>query len=213
MTTRLWRLARALRRLGLVVPAVMLACDQPPAKEIGAAEAALAQARASQAHRYAPERLKEAEAALDTARRKVEEKDYRSALSSAMEAAERSRAAAQAAAAAKMVVRSAAEVARAEVQAALDDVQAVRDEAAAAKIPQEAFAELEPLAREIEAGVATVTAHLDAQELLEAQAAAAALKPQAARLPALYRQAIADWNAAHPKGRRGRTPPTAARKR
>ena len=178
---------------------LLVACDQPPAKEIAAAEIALGQARQAGADRYAVDRFKEAEAALHDAQRKVQEKDYRGALSSATEAAERSRAAAQAAGAARTVVRGAAEVAQAEVQAVLDEL---RKEAADAKVPDAAFEELAPAMTQAREGLASLQKLLDSGELLEAQKSAAALKGQVGPLPARFREALEAWRKAHPRGRK-----------
>src|SRR5262245_26941047 len=115
------------------------ACEQPPTKEIAGAESAVQQARAYGASDFAPERFGEAQAALDDAHKRVQAKDYRGALSSALDAAEKSRLASQAATAAKALARNAAEVAEAEVQAALDEVAEIRAQAVKAKIPEAVF--------------------------------------------------------------------------
>jgi hypothetical protein len=184
----------------------LAACDQPPGKEIAAAEAALAQARIDQADAYAPDRYKEAEAALRAAKSKVEEKDYRGALSAAMDATEKSRAASQATASARVLARSAAEVALAELQAALEEVDAVREEARKAKVPEQAFAEAEPRIAEAREGVASVSETLASGRMLEAQKAALELKSRFGSLPAELREAMQKWQEEHPRGRR-RAPP------
>lgn len=193
---------RPMRSLAPVAAALLLvACDQPPVKEIAAAETALAQARKDDAERYAPDRLKEAEAAFAEAQRKVREKDYRGALSSATDAAEKGHNASQAAAAAKTVAKSAAEVAQTEVQAVLDEVAAIRDEATAAKIPDKAFEELVPLVDQVQGALGAAKASLEAGDLLGAQKAAGDLKAQVAPLPDRFREAQAKWEAEHPKAR------------
>ncbi len=78
-------------RAPLIAALLSFACDQPPIKEIAAAEAELRKASAAAADVYVAERYAEADAALQDARRRVGEKDYRGALSSAMEAADRAR--------------------------------------------------------------------------------------------------------------------------
>lgn len=183
------------------------ACDEPPKREIQAAEAALDKARQAEAERFAPERFREAQSALDNARQQVQARDYRGALSSANAAAERSRAAATAAVAARTLARSAAEVALAELQAVLDDVAAVRQEAEEAKLPAEAFAEVEPRLESLKAGLDAAQKQVDAGDVLAAQAAALALKPQGAGLADAFRQARTAWEEAHPKGKgRGAKP-------
>lgn len=177
------------------------ACDQPPVKEIAAAEAALGQAQKDDAALYAPDRLKEAQAAFAEAQRKVREEDYRGALSSATDATEKARNASQAAAATKTVARSAAEVAQTEVQAVLDEVAAIREEAAAAKIPDKAFEEVVPLVEQALGGLEAAKKNLEAGDLLGGQKAAGDLKVQVAPLPERFREARAKWEAEHPKGR------------
>src|SRR5262249_19833659 len=130
----------SLRSLALLALGLSLtSCDQPPSKEIAAAESSLSRAKEDGAELYAPVGYQEAQKALEAARQKIDEKDYRGALSSATEAADKARMASQQAGAAKTVARGNAEMARAEVQAALDEVQAVQDEAAGEKVPEQAF--------------------------------------------------------------------------
>src|SRR5258706_15592930 len=107
----MWLSAR-LARLSLPILAAgfLAACDEPPTREVTAAENALALARQAGADRYAAERYHEAEAAIGEAKHKIQEKDYRGALSSATDAAEKARSAAQQAASAKTLGPSATEV-------------------------------------------------------------------------------------------------------
>lgn len=198
-----------MRPFCLLLAALFLSsCDEPPVKEIAAAEAALAQARKDEADRYAEDRLKEADAALAQARTKVQAKDYRGALSAATDAAEKARSASLAAAAAKTVARSATGVAHAEIQAVLDEVAKIREEAVQAKVPTEAFAEVAPLMEQAKQGLEAVAKTLEGGDLLGARKAVMDLKTQIAPLPGLVRDAQAKWEAAHPK--RGRA---AAKKR
>ena len=191
------------RVLAALASALLLsACDQPPAKEIAAAEAALALSRAAQADAYAPELWKAAELALSQARQKVEAKDYRGALSSAMDAGEKARSAAQAVASSKLLVKGAAQMAEAEVQAALDEVAAVREEAVKAKVPPEAFAELESRVLDATQALETVASSLEKEELLEAQKAGADVKARFASLGTEFRAALDKWLEDHPKGKR-----------
>lgn len=197
------RTARSHRILTALAGALLLpACDQPPAKEIAAAEAALAQARAEQADAYAPEQWKGAELALSQARQKVEARDYRGALSSAMDAGEKARSAAQAVASSKLLARGAAQLAQAEMQAALDEVAAVRDEAAKARVPTEEFAELELRVVDATQALASLGDSLEKEELIEAQKAGASLKARFASLGTDFRAALDKWLEDHPKGRK-----------
>jgi len=181
---------------------LLLACDQPPAKELAAAEAALAQARSAQADAYAPEQWKAAELALAQAQQKIEAKDYRGALSSAMDAGEKARSAAGAVASSKLLAKGAAQLAEAEVQAALDEVAAVREQAKKAKVPAEAFAELEARVLEATQALAALGSSLEKEEPLEAQKAGASLKARFASLGTDFRAALDKWLEDHARGRK-----------
>jgi hypothetical protein len=202
----MWVPAR-LARLALPILAtfVLVACDEPPNREVSAADNALALARQAGADRYAAERYHEAETALGEARRKIEQKDYRGALSSATDAAEKARSAAQQASAAKTVGRSTAEVAVAEVHASLDEIAAIREEATADKVPDKVFEDLAPLVDEVQQALLAAARSLEAGEILEAQKAATDVKARVAPLPGRFREALDAWQAAHPK--RGARPP------
>jgi hypothetical protein len=198
------RQASCAAALALAAFAGGAACDQPPLKEVAAARHALEKARSEGADRFAPERLKEAEAALATAETGLRDKDYRGALSAASDAAEKARGASQAAAVALTLARSSAEVARTEAAAALDEAVAAREEARRAKVPDDVFAAFAPGQQEIRASLDAVAAALDHGDVLAAQKDAAALKVRAARLLEDVRASRARWEAEHPRGRRPR---------
>jgi hypothetical protein len=183
-----------------------LACDQPPAKEIAAAAAALAQAQKDGAESFAPEQWKAAEGALAQARQKAEAKDYRGALSSAIDAAEKARNAASAAASAKLLAKSATEVAQAEAQAALDELAAVKEEAAKDRVPDSVFADLETKTQAVREKLAAIAPTLEKGDLLAAEKSAAELKAEAAPLAQSYRDALTQWQDAHPKGKKPAKP-------
>jgi hypothetical protein len=184
------------------LPALLLAgCDQPPTRELQAAEAALQKARDAEAATYVPERLAEAESALAAARSKLAAKDYRGALSSANEAHEKARGAASAAGPAKTLARSAAETAMAEAQSVLDDVGTVRQEATDAKVPEEAFAEHAPREQELREGLEAVARQLAGGDILGAQKAALELKSKSIGLNDAFREARTKWDEEHPKGK------------
>jgi hypothetical protein len=178
------------------------ACSEPPLKEVAAAEARLAEARQAGAARFAPERLKEAEIALQTARQKIDAKDYRGALSAASDAADKSKGAAQAAEAAKTRARGAAERAQAEVQAVLDQVKAVRRDATERKVPDKVFDSLRNPVDAARKVLDTVASAIERGEFAEAEKMAADLKEKVTPLPRLHRDAMEKWQAAH-----GRRPP------
>jgi hypothetical protein len=196
------------RRYGLLLLAGALAfasaCDQPPLKEVAAAERQVDAARKEGADRYAPERLREATAALDQARKQIEAREYRAALSSASDAAERARQAAQTVKAARVVARSRADLAALEARSALDAADTVYQESLAAKVAEQAFTSLREKTAALRASLEEVAAHLQREELLEAADRAASVKLEATALPDLYRAARATWEAEHPRGGRPR---------
>src|SRR5262245_50574763 len=177
-------------RLAPVLALCLLAsaCEQPPAKELAAAEAALAQAKADGADTFAPEQFREAQAALADANSKVQAKDYRGGLSSALDASEKSRAASAAASSARALARSSAELAESEAQAALDEVAEIRAQAVKAKVPDKAFEELLPRVDEAQAAVDAVAKALSAGDVLTAQKLTAAFKTTVTPLPGLFRE-------------------------
>jgi hypothetical protein len=199
------------RPLLLIASLALWSCEEPPNKELAAAEKQVDLARQAGAEQYAPARLHEAEAAIEDARRKVGEKDYRGALSSASDAADKARAAAKAAAAAKTLTRGAAEMAQAEARIALEEAAQVKAEALKAKVPEAAFEELEPRAQKLGQDLEAAVATLKRGDLLEAQKASTSVRTEAAALPAAYRGAVDAWQTAHPKGR-ARVPAKAAAK-
>lgn len=190
------------RFFAVLLPLALCACDQPPNKEIAAAEAQIEQARQAGAERFVPDRWREAQAALTTARARVQAKDYRAALSAANDAAEKGRLAEQAVATAKAHAVRAAELAQREIGIFMEEIEQARQEAIVAKVPEEAFVDVEPRLAEIREGLQRVTDTLAKGDVLEAQKAAAELRAQAADLPAAFRDARALWEEEHPKGRK-----------
>jgi HEPN domain-containing protein len=183
------------------VPVVGLlgACQQPPTREIAAAEAQMEQARQAGADRYAPGQWREAQQALDQARAKVQSGDYRSALSSANEAADKARAAARASAPAKGVVKSSTEMTQAEIRSTLDELASIRQAGISAQVPDEAFGELDQRTEEARDASQRVAEMLEHGDVMDAQKAAAELKARVAPLPEAYREASARWQAEHPR--------------
>jgi hypothetical protein len=193
------------RRLGaLVVAASALlpaSCEQPPTRELDAAQAQVDAARKEGAEQYAADRWRDAQASMQTARDRVAAKDYRGALSAANAAADRARAAIQAIRAARTLARGRTETAQAEVRAVLEEVDTIRQEAAAARIPDEAFSQMAPRVEEVKNDLQRVTQTLQT-DALKAQTEAAELKAKAADLPTAFRQAQAKWEAEHRQARR-----------
>jgi colicin import membrane protein len=187
------------RKAALLLSALLLVgCQKPPVKELEAAQQALAQAEKAGAPKLAPERYKEAEAALRQARQKAEAKDYYGALASATAAAEKGRTAAKAATNAITMAKGAVDVAEAEVQAKLDEVAAIRQEATENKVPDDVFASLNALADTTKQQAEALPAQAT-EDVIATQKTAEALKAQAAGLPGQFREVLDKWLADHPK--------------
>ena len=191
------------RGLAVVALAVLAAgcAEKPPTKEIEAAQAQLDAARQQGADKYAADRMKEAEQAMAAARQQVADEDYRGAVASASKASERARSAVQAMASARALAKGRAQVAVTEVRAVLDELDTIGQEAAAAKVPETAFAELAPQAQEVRDSLARLEAAAN-QDPLQAEASAVALKSRCSDLTTAYRQAQAKWMAENRQPRR-----------
>lgn len=96
-----------------------LSCGEPPSRELHQAQGAIDAARAAGADAYAAEDYGAAVEALKRAEEAVAQRDYRLALSQALDSRERAQAAAKLAASQKAAVRSEAERMLAEVTSAV----------------------------------------------------------------------------------------------
>jgi methionyl-tRNA synthetase len=101
------------------------ACSEPPQKEIDRAQGAIDAARAAGAERYASDTFKAATSAIQEAHEAVDQRDYRLALSRAIDASERAQQAAREAADGKARVRAEAEQAIQRLATALQQLRAV----------------------------------------------------------------------------------------
>jgi hypothetical protein len=138
-------------------------CSEPPQKEIDRAQQAIDSARAAGAEQYAPETFAAATAALKQSHEAVDQRDYRLALSRAVDASDRAQEAAREAADNKAQARHDTELAINAANAALIQLEARIKTADNARVP----------AREIAPARATVK---DAAEAL--QKARAALRTE-----------------------------------
>lgn len=195
-----------MRRLVLIAALAAAACDQPPVKEIAAAEQQVERARVVGADRYAPERWKDAQAALALARQRVEERDYRGALSAAGDAAENARGAIEAVGPAKSAARNAAEMAIAEVRTMLERAAAERAAAVKAGVPRGSLAALDTRAQQAAQRLAGAVAQLGVDNLALVEPLLAELRTEVTPLPDLYRDARTQWEAKHPRRGRGPAP-------
>ncbi len=93
----------------LLAGALVISCATPPDKEMQRAQGALDAARAAGADQYAAAEYKAATSALDRSREAVTQRDYRLALSQALDSRELAENAARTAADQKAIVRAEAE--------------------------------------------------------------------------------------------------------
>jgi Domain of unknown function (DUF4398) len=103
----------------LLAAFLIIACGEPPNKELHQAQGAIDAARAAGAAVYAPEELKGAVDALARAQEAVGQRDYRLALNHALDSRERAQAAAKRAADERATARSDAERLLADTAAAI----------------------------------------------------------------------------------------------
>ena len=102
---------RSMRRLAAAIGTLVFltACSEPPQKEIDRAQGAIDAARAAGAEQYAPDPFTAATTAMQQTHEAVDQRDYRLALSRAVDANERALEAARQAADGKARVRGVAE--------------------------------------------------------------------------------------------------------
>jgi hypothetical protein len=128
-------------RLAFVLCAFLVcaACSEPPRKELDRAQGAIDAARAAGADQYASEPFTAATTALQQAHDAVEQRDYRLALSHALEASERAQEAARDAADGKAAARTKSEATLKTVDEALVHLQTRVKAADAAKVGAKAL--------------------------------------------------------------------------
>jgi len=114
---------------------VHTACTEPPNKEMNQAQGALDAARAAGAEQFAAEEYKAAVDALGKSRTAVQQRDYRQALSHALDARERAQDAARVAGDEKARVYTATDRELRRAELALDRARASLEGAEAAKVP------------------------------------------------------------------------------
>jgi hypothetical protein len=191
-----------MKRVLLVMAALtVVACDQPPVKEIEAAEQQVERARSERADQYAPERYNQAVAALETARTKLRERDYRAALSAANDAAESARVAVEATGPAVAAARKENELAFLEVTTALERAGVERDAAVKAGVPKSALAPIMTRADRASARVAETRRILGVANPELVAGTLGELRTEVTPLPDMFRDARTSWEAKHPKGR------------
>jgi hypothetical protein len=114
---------RATLPIAVIAIAATIACSEPPSKEMHQAQGAIDAARAAGAEQYARDEWEAARAALARSEEAVRARDYRLALSHALDASERAQDAAREAANRKAAARSQAERALLSADAAVKRAQ------------------------------------------------------------------------------------------
>ncbi len=127
---------RALRALFVPMLLFAVACSTPPLKEIDLAQGAIDAARAAGAEQYATAEFSEATTALQQAHEAVAQRDYRLALTRALDAHDRAQTAAAAAADGKAKARSETDAAIARAALAVEQLHTRIKVAETAKLPK-----------------------------------------------------------------------------
>jgi hypothetical protein len=166
--------------LGTIVCAVMLlaACSEPPTKEIDQAQQAVDAARQAGAEQYATEAFTAATAALQQAREAVDQRDYRLALSRAVDASERAHEATTAATDNKARARSQAEAAINMTNASVVHLQARVKVAEEVRVPARELSPARAALKDAEGTMQKARALLAGGNYSAATAAMAALDGQ-----------------------------------
>lgn len=178
------------------------ACSEPPNKEMNRAQGAVDAARAAGAEQYAAESFTAATSALQQSREAVDQRDYRLALSRAIDAYERAQDAAKLAADGKAKARSDAEAAVSAANAAALQLDSRITAAEAAHLSHRALGGPKRTAKDAAATLQKARASIAAGTYVEAIADVKGLEKR-------IRGAIAELDAAAP----ARTPRRPARGR
>jgi hypothetical protein len=162
-----------MRRVATLLCVLFLcaSCSEPPQKEIDRAQGALDAARAAGAERYAATEFAEATTALQQSHDAVAQRDYRLALSRALDAGQRAQEAARQAADGQARARSEAEVAVHASGTALQQMETKLKAATAARAPD---SELKAAQRALSNGqsrLQNARSALEAGKYVEARAA------------------------------------------
>jgi hypothetical protein len=163
----------------IVCPVVLsAACSAPPQKEINSAQTAIDAARAAGAEQYAAESFAAATTALQQSHEAVAQRDYRLALSRAVDATDRAQDAARLAAEGLARARADAEAAVNSSNAALQQLQARLKAAETARVPPRELAEARTTAKDAVAVLQKARASLDVGNYAEASEVVKGLQQQ-----------------------------------
>ena len=142
------------------------ACSEPPDKEIDQAQGAIDAARAAGADQYAADEFTAATSALQQAHEAVDQRDYRQALSRAIDAYERAQDAAKLAADGKAKARSDAEMTVSTANAAALALDAKLKAADAAHVPARDLAESRRISKDAAVTLQKARANLKSGDYL-----------------------------------------------
>jgi hypothetical protein len=155
----------------LVAGLLTVACGSPPDKEMQQAQGALDAARAAGAEQYAADTYKAAADALGRSRDAVTQRDYRLALSQALDSRERAQDAAREAADRKAEVLGEVERTLAALATQVNAAEALAKSAQAARVPARAVADARSAIAAVQTTMQKARSAVDGQDYLGAQAA------------------------------------------
>jgi hypothetical protein len=180
-----------MRRLPVIALLLLLAagCSEPPQKEIDQAQGAIDTARAAGADKYAVDEYTAATTALQKAHDAVDQRDYRQALSYALDARERAQDAARASADGKARARVATERHLADIAARVDQLDARIKSAEAARVPPRDLRAARTTLADARTALQKARAAVTAGDY---PAATAAVADQREKLDAITRQVAAE---------------------
>lgn len=157
---------------------LLAACSEPPRKEIDRAQQAIENARLAGAEQYAPETFAAATAALQQSHEAVDQRDYRLALSRAVDASDRAQEAARAAADSKAKARTETEAALNTANASVMQLQARLKIAGDARVPPRELSPARVTLKNAEGALQKARTLLAAEDYAAAKAAVSGLDGQ-----------------------------------
>lgn len=171
---RLWRIGAT-----LLLAAVLVACGEPPNKEMGQAQGAVDTARAAGAEQYARDEFGAATEALGRSKDAAAQGDYKLALNEALSSFDHAQNAASQAAAERAQVRGEVERELAAIDATLADVRRRLDGAMKTRSAREAVKTLEIQMATLEQVLQEARARTGAHDYLGARAKLDGLRARA----------------------------------
>jgi hypothetical protein len=160
-----------MRRLLVLLCTIALtaACSEPPQKEIDRAQGAIDAARAAGAERYATAEFTAATTSLRQAHEAVDQRDYRLALSRALDASERAQQSARQAADGKARARGDAEAGIAVTATAVQQLRSALKAAESARLPSSVLTAARQAASSSESALQNARTLLKREQYLDAR--------------------------------------------